>query len=209
MVTMGPDRPRVQAPAATKGRIVAVGSDEEIRKLAGPQTRVVDLKGMFAVPGLIEGHGHLTGLGRARKTLDVSGAKTWDEVVERVRQAASTAAPGAWILGWGWHQEKWDAPPRPAVEGYPVHAALSAASPNNPVLLKHAAGAHMGIANARALALAKIDRATRDPAGGTILRDGRGEPTGVLRENAYQLALDAYDASRASRTPAELEADVR
>src|SRR5262245_60761715 len=122
IVTMDPEHPRVEALAATKGRIVAVGSDEEIRKLAGPQARVVDLKGMFAVPGLIEGHGHLTGLGRARKTLDVSGAKTWDEVVERVRQAASTAAPGAWILGWGWHQEKWDAPPRPAVEGYPVHA---------------------------------------------------------------------------------------
>jgi predicted amidohydrolase YtcJ len=209
IVTMDPERPRAAALAASKGRIVAVGSGAEIGKLAGPQTRVIDLKGMVAVPGLIEGHGHLTGLGRARRTIDVSGARTWDEVVERVRSAAATAAPGAWILGWGWHQEKWDAPPSPAVEGYPVHAALSAASPNNPVLLKHAAGAHMGIANARALALAKIDRTTPDPAGGTILRDRRGEPTGVLRENAYQLATDAYEASRASRTPAEFESDVR
>ena len=209
VVTVNRARPRAEALAVRDGRIVAVGIDSEIRPFIGPKTRVVDLQGMLAVPGLIEGHGHLTGLGRARRTLDVSAARTWDEVVELVRKAAAIAAPGSYILGWGWHQEKWDAPPSPAVEGYPVHAALSAAVPDHPVLLKHAAGAHMGIANARALALAKIDRETRDPEGGTILRDARGEPTGVLRENAYELALGAYDATLASRTPAQFEADVR
>ncbi|HVQ34683.1 MAG TPA: amidohydrolase, partial [Candidatus Bathyarchaeia archaeon] len=175
----------------------------------GEGTRVVDLTGRVAVPGLIEGHGHLTGLGRARRTLDVSGARTWDEVVELARGAAAKAPPGAWIVGWGWHQEKWASAPTPAVEGYPVHQALTAAVPGHPVILKHAAGAHMGIVNALALKLAGITRATPDPPGGTILRDPKGEPTGVLRENAYQLALDALAASRASRTPEQVEADVR
>ena len=209
VVTMDPSRPKAQALAAKGDRIVAVGSDEEIDRSIGGATRVVDLSGLVAVPGLIEGHGHLTGLGRARRTLDVSGARTWDEVVELVRKAAASAPPGAWIVGWGWHQEKWDRPPVPAVEGYPVHRALTMAVPDHPVILKHAAGAHMGIANAAALKLAGITRATPDPAGGTILRDATGEPTGVLRENAYQLALDAERASRAARAPAEVEANVR
>jgi hypothetical protein len=129
--------------------------------------------------------------------------------VELVRAAAASAPDGAWIVGWGWHQEKWEAPPRPAVEGYPVHDALSAAAAGHPVMLKHAAGDHMGIASAEALARAGITRATPDPPGGTILRDARGEPTGVLRENAWQQVLDAYAESLASRSPEQVEADVR
>jgi predicted amidohydrolase YtcJ len=209
IVTMDPAKPKAEALAAQGGKILAVGTDGEIERYVGKGTQVVDLSGLTAVPGLIEGHGHLTGLGRARRTLDVSGARTWDEVVELARSAAAKAPPGAWIVGWGWHQEKWDRPPVPAVEGYPVHQALSAAVPDHPVILKHAAGAHMGIVNAAALALAGITRATHDPPGGTILRDASGEPTGVLRENAYQLALDAEAASRADRFPEQVEADVR
>lgn len=209
IVTLDPSQPRATALAARGGSIVAVGPDDAVSRLAGPATKIVDLDGWTAVPGLIEGHGHLTGLGRARLTIDVSHEKTWEDVVAAVAKAAAKTPKGTWILGWGWHQDKWVTPPRPAVDGCPVHAALSAAVPDHPVLLKHAAGAHMGIANARALALAHIDRATKDPDGGTIVRDARGEPTGVLRENAYQLVLDAYDASRAARTPAQVADDTR
>ena len=209
IVTMDPARPRAQALAARAGRIVAIGDDEAVAAFVGPTTRVVPLGDLVAVPGLIEGHGHLLGLGRARASLDLTSARDWDEVVARVAKAAASKPAGAWILGWGWHQEKWDRPPSPAVEGYPVHDALSRAAPHHPVLLKHAAGAHMGIVNSAAMALAGIDAATPDPPGGTILRDPEGRPTGVLRENAYQLALTAYDRSRASRSPQERETETR
>ncbi|HET9300685.1 MAG TPA: amidohydrolase family protein, partial [Candidatus Polarisedimenticolaceae bacterium] len=206
IVTLDPTNPRGEALAARGDRIVAVGSAEEMASLIGPDTRVVDLKGRTAYPGFIEGHGHLTGLGRARRTVDVSHARTWEEVVETIRREAANRPPGSWVLGWGWHQEKWDRKPEPSVEGYPTQAALTAAVPDNPVILKHAAGGHLGIVNAAALRLAGIDRSTPDPAGGEILHDARGEPTGVLRENAYDLALDAYESTR---SPEQRAADTR
>lgn len=209
IVTMDPARPRARALAARDQRIVAIGGDEAVAALVGPATRVIELDGLVAVPGFIEAHGHLLGLGRARATLDLTSARDWDEVVARVAAAAAERPPGSWILGWGWHQEKWARPPSPAVEGCPVHDALSRAVPRHPVLLKHAAGAHMGIVNAAAMALADIVSETPDPPGGTILRDPRGRPTGVLRENAYDLALAAYERSRENRSQHEREADTR
>ncbi|HEX5045198.1 MAG TPA: amidohydrolase [Candidatus Polarisedimenticolaceae bacterium] len=206
IVTLDPSHPRGQALAARGGRIVAIGSEDEIAPLLGPRTRVLDLTGKTAYPGFIEGHGHLTGLGRARRTVDVSQARTWEEVVELIRREAERRPAGSWVLGWGWHQEKWDRKPQPNVEGYPTHAALSQAVPDHPVILKHAAGGHLGIVNAAALRLARIDRRTPDPAGGEILHDGRGEPTGVLRENAYDLALRAYESTR---TPEQRAAETR
>ncbi len=206
IVTLDPAHPRADALAARGDRIVAVGSDPEVAPLIGPDTRVVDLAGKTAFPGFIEGHGHLTGLGRARRTVDVSHARTWDEVVETIRQEAQHRPPGSWVLGWGWHQEKWDRKPEPNIEGYPTHAALSLAVPDHPVIVKHAAGGHLGIVNDAALRLAGIDRNTPDPPGGEILHDRRGEPTGVLRENAYDLALQAYESTR---SPEQRAADTR
>jgi predicted amidohydrolase YtcJ len=203
IVTMDASRPRAEALASRKGRIVAVGSAAEVEGLVGPETRVVDLAGRFAYPGLIEAHGHLTGLGRSRRTLDVSKARTWEEVVALVADEVAKRPPGSWILGWGWHQEKWDRKPSPNVEGYPVHEALSRVAPDHPVILKHAAGGHLGIANAAALRAARIDRSTPDPPGGEILHDAKGEPTGVLRENAYDLALEAFEHSRSAVERAE------
>ena len=206
IVTLDPARPKAQALAARGDRIVALGSDEEIAPLIGPRTRVLELKGNTAYPGFIEGHGHLTGLGRARRTVDVSHARTWEEVVETVRQEAERRPPGSWILGWGWHQEKWERTPTPNVEGYPTHAALSRAVPHHPVFLKHASGAHLGIVNAAAMQLARIDRSTPNPPGGELLHDAGGEPTGVLRENAYGLAWEAYQTTR---TPEQKAAETR
>jgi predicted amidohydrolase YtcJ len=102
ITTMDPSRPRAEALAAKDGRIVAIGSVEEVAPYIGEGTRVVELSGRFAYPGFIEAHGHLTGLGRSRRTLDVSGARTWDEVVALVEDEAAKRPAGSWILGWGW-----------------------------------------------------------------------------------------------------------
>jgi hypothetical protein len=208
LATLDPSRPVAQALAARGGVIVAVGSDREIERHVGAGTEVIDLAGKLAVPGFIEGHGHLLGLGRALGGVRLGGAGSWDEVVRRVAEAAREAAPGAWIVGRGWHQEKWATPPEPAVEGYPVHDRVSEATPDNPVLLVHASG-HAVLANARALAAAGIDRSTPDPPGGRILRVPGGRPSGVLRETATDLVEAAHERALAGRSPAEIQADRR
>jgi predicted amidohydrolase YtcJ len=208
VVTVDSAKPEAQAIAISGEKILAVGTDAEIRALVGPSTRVIDLHGRLAIPGLIEGHGHLMGLGESKRELDLTTARTWDEIVARVAAAARTAPKGAWILGRGWHQEKWDRPPEPEVEGNPVHASLSAASPDNPVVLEHASG-HASFVTARAMALAGIDRSTPNPAGGEIVHHTHGEPTGLLRESAQDLTEAAQARADSARTPAEREADAR
>ncbi len=208
IVTLDPSRPEATALASRGDRIVAVGTDAEIAPFVGAETEVIDLEGRLALPGFIEGHGHFSGLGRALDTLDLRNARTWDEIVERVAAEAARRPAGSWILGWGWHQEKWDSPPEPSLDGYPVHDALSNAVPDHPVLLKHAAGAHMGIVNAAAMRLAGIGPGTPNPEGGEIVRDARSRPTGVLRETAYALAVAALEADRARRPAEAREADA-
>lgn len=196
LVTLDPKRPEASALAARGGRIVAVGDDAQIARRIGPRTRVIDLAGRLAVPGFIEGHGHFLGLGDRALQLDLAGARSWDEIVLRVAQAVRAAAPGELIRGRGWHQEKWERPPTPAVEGLPVHDALSAISPQNPVLLTHASG-HAVLANAYALKAAGIERTTPDPPGGTIVRGPDGAPIGVLRETAAGLLAPVLEGSPA------------
>ena len=208
VVTVDSTKPEAEAIAIAGDRILAVGTTEEIRKLVGPSTRVIDLKGRLAIPGLIEGHGHFMGLGESKRQIDLTTARTWDEIVARVGEAARKARPGTWIVGHGWHQAKWERPPVPMVEGNPVHASLSAASPNNPVILEHASG-HAVFVNARALQLAGIGRATSNPAGGEIVRDARGEATGLLRESAQLLPDAARARADSSRSPAQRDADAR
>lgn len=190
LVTLSEDAERApaeaEALAAVDGRVVFVGSDEEVSRWIGPDTEVLELEGRLAVPGLIEGHGHFWSLGESKLQLSLESASSWDEIVAQVAAAVEETEPGTWILGRGWHQSKWSAPPVPGVQGLPVHAGLSAVSPQHPVLLTHASG-HMAFANARAMALAGIDAATPDPAGGEIVRDGNGQPTGALRETAENL----------------------
>ena len=175
-----------EALAAIDGRIALVGSNAEARALIGPDTEVVDLEGRLGVPGFIEGHGHFWSVGEAKLQLALEDAATWDEIVGQVERAVAEAEPGDWILGRGWHQSKWTETPAPAVQGLPTHHGLSAVSPENPVLLGHASG-HMAFANAKAMELAGIDAATPDPAGGEIVRDAAGRPTGALRETAENL----------------------
>jgi len=119
--------------------------------------------------------------------------------VAMVAEAVAAAKPGEWIVGRGWHQEKWAVPPEPAFEGLPLHDGLSLVSPSNPVLLTHASG-HMAIVNARAMELVGIGPDTEDPEGGQILRDADGRPTGVLRETAADMV-----AAAAERRPTRKE----
>lgn len=208
VATVDADNPTAEAVAVKADTILAVGSNADIDRLIGAQTRVIDLEGALAVPGLIEGHGHYMSLGQAQMILDLTEAATWDEIVQMVATAATEAEPGEWIRGRGWHQEKWDSVPEGAVEGNPTHQSLSAVSPENPVLLGHASG-HAAFANAEAMRLSGISPETPNPAGGEILRDARGEPTGVLRETAQGLVSRALSQARQSMTLEELEAEQR
>jgi predicted amidohydrolase YtcJ len=208
IVTLDPARPQVSALAARGQTLVALGDERQVRPLIGKATRVLDLRGRLALPGFIEAHGHFLGLGELRLGLDLSGARSWKEVVALVAARARAARPGAWVVGRGWHQEKWRAPPRPAVDGLPLHAELSRAAPENPVLLTHASG-HSAMVNARALALAGITGETPDPEGGQILRDAGGHPTGLLRETAMAPVRAALARHLRQRTVAQVEARRR
>lgn len=208
IVTMNAAQPVVQALAARGDRVSALGGNADAAKWIGPRTQVIDLHGQLAIPGFIEGHGHFTGVGEYRLGLDLREARTWDQIVAQVARAAQQAKPGEWILGRGWHQEKWDHAPNPNVEGFPLHASLDAVSPNNPVLLTHASG-HAVFVNSKAMEAAQITRDTANPNGGEILKDAAGVPTGLLRETAQQLANRAHEAYLAKRTPEQAAADLR
>lgn len=197
IVTVDEEHPEAEALAARGQEIVAVGEEDGVRQLIGPETEVLDLNGAVAVPGLIEGHGHFLSLGRSEMQLDLRGAADWPAIVAMVADAATEAAPGEWIFGRGWHQEKWTDPPQREVDGMPVHDELSQMTPSNPVLLIHASG-HAAIANARAMELAGIGPETPDPPGGEVVRDESGRPTGVLLETAEELVTEV-----AEQTPSE------
>jgi predicted amidohydrolase YtcJ len=186
IVTLDERTPEAQAVAARNGAIVAVGSNEDVARFVGPTTQVIDLGGQFAMPGFIEGHGHFTGIGEAKLNLDLMNTKSWDEIVHLVAQAVETAKPGEWIVGRGWHQEKWTSTPQPNVEGFPTHESLDKVAPNNPVVLTHASG-HASFVNAKAMELSGITAATPNPNGGEILKDKDGKATGLLRETASGL----------------------
>jgi predicted amidohydrolase YtcJ len=193
----------VQALAARGGRIVALGTDADVKRYIGPATEAIDLAGQFAMPGFIEGHGHFTGVGQAQLQLNLMTATSWDEIVAMVAAAVKQAKPGQWIYGRGWHQEKWRSVPSPNVEGFPTHQSLSAVSPDNPVLLTHASG-HASFANARAMQLSDVDGATPNPAGGDLLKDAAGRPTGMFRETASRLIRAG--TGEPAPTPAETSA---
>src|SRR5258707_47184 len=150
IVTVDEARPEAQAMAVSGDTIVALGSNQEMLRYVGPDTKVVDLKGALATPGFIDAHTHFTGVGEAARNLKLATARNWDDIVRMVGEAARKARPGDWILGRGWHQEKWSEVPSPNVDGFPFHEALSRVSPNNPVWLTHASG-HAGFANALAM----------------------------------------------------------
>jgi predicted amidohydrolase YtcJ len=206
IVTVEAALPQAQAIAVRGDRIAALGTSAALQRHVGPSTQVIDLQGKLVIPGFVEGHGHFTGVGEAELQLKLMTARSWDEILGMVAEAVKTAKPGQWIRGRGWHQEKWMKAPQPNVEGFPTHHALSAVSPDNPVYLTHASG-HASFANAKAMALSKITRDTPNPEGGEILKDARGEPTGVFRETASRLVR--VGSGEPPRTPEEGAARAR
>ena len=167
--------------AVSAGKIIAVGSSHEISALAGPHTHVLDLQGRTATPGLIDSHAHISSGGlRALLWVDLSDADSVSEIVKRVAAKAATVNRGAWVLGRGWDEGK-------LRELRYVYAAdLDVVTPDNPVWLEHTTG-HYGVANSAALKLAGITASSTDPPAGTIDRDSKGQPTGVLKEAALSL----------------------
>ncbi len=178
--TVDPVRPLATGLAVARGRILFVGSETEARALTGPRTRVVDLAGKTVVPGFIDAHAHLLGLGRSLRNVHLAGATSYEEVIRRVLERAREMKPGEWIIGRGWDQNRW-----PSKE-FPTHEALSRAVPSNPVILERIDG-HAVLANAAAMRIAGVSAATKDPAGGRVLRLPDGSPSGVFVDNATPL----------------------
>lgn len=208
IVTVDDARPEAQAIAIRGDKVAALGTNDEMQAYVGPATQVIDLGGQTAIPGLIESHGHFMGLGQSKVVLDLMDVKDWGEIVGIVEAAAKQAKPGEWILGRGWHQEKWSSVPEPNIEGFPFHDALSKVSPGNPVILTHASG-HATFVNAKAMEAAALTGKTANPPGGEILKDKAGRPIGLLRETASGLVGRAYNEWRAGKSPEERQADAR
>jgi predicted amidohydrolase YtcJ len=184
VITVDPRDTLAQAVAISDGKIVAVGTSDAVRALAGTGTQVIDLAGRTATPGLIDTHVHFS---EADELFSVSFSdvtiRTVGDVIARVRDRAAASKPGDWILGSGWDEGKL------AERRYVTAADLDAVAPNNPVWLMHTTG-HYGVANSYALKLSELTRDTKDPPAGTIDRDAQGQPTGVLKEAAMALVAD-------------------
>ncbi|MCL4743393.1 MAG: amidohydrolase [Phycisphaerales bacterium] len=192
--TMDPARPRAEAFVVEGGRFVAVGSNADAIAAAGPDAERIDLRGMTVLPGLIDAHGHMAGLGAlGLGMLDLRLARSYDEVVAMVAARARITPPGEWIVGRGWDHESW--PER----RLPTHDALSAAAPDHPVWLSRVDG-HAGLANDAAMRLARIADDTADPPGGEIVRDERGRATGVLIDNAMAIVRAAITGAGVGTT---------
>lgn len=179
IVTLDPERPSARALAVRDGRVVWLGDADAAVAQVGPRTQVLHRPDAVVVPGLVDSHAHLMGLGRSLSEIDVVGTPSAAAVAAAV--AAAPAGPG-WILGRGWDQNDWED------TAFPTHAPLTAAAPDRPVALRRIDG-HALWLNAAALRLAGIDASTPDPADGRILRDADGAPTGVLIDGAMGLAL--------------------
>jgi len=178
--TVDDGHPFVSALAVRDGKVQFVGSVREAMLLRGPSTRVVDAEGRTIIPGMVDAHAHLFGLGEFLRSIDLTDTRSFDEIVARVSARAKEAPSGRWLIGRGWDQNKW------GDTRFPTHEALSRVSPNNPVVLTRIDG-HALLANTATMRAAGVTAATKDPAGGRIERAPNGEPTGVFIDNAMGL----------------------
>lgn len=178
--TEDPARPEAQAVAISGGTILAVGGDAELKRLAGPHTRIVDLHGRRVTPGFNDAHVHFTGGGDALAGVQLGDADSPDVFRARIAAFARTQPKGAWLRNGGWDHQRWS----PAV--LPTHQLIDDVTPDNPVLLWRTDG-HMAFANALAMKLAGVDRNTPDVPGGEIVRDATGAPTGIFKDAATAL----------------------
>ncbi len=172
-----------EAVAVRKDKIVVIGSNEDVEKYILPSTTVIDLKGQLVLPGLIDAHAHLHSLGTELTSLNITGTKSYQEIINSVAIRVQSTKPGEWIVGGRWDQNDWED------QAFPVHDPLSEVSPDNPVFLTRIDG-NAAFANQKALELAGITKDTLDPVGGFIIRDESGKPTGVLVNRAMNLVSD-------------------
>ncbi len=208
VLTVEEAMPNAEAVAIVGDRIAAVGSSAEIAAWIGDSTEVIDLAGQTAMPGFIEGHGHYTSYGDSFYRLELRYDSSWQKIVDKVARAAEGAEPGEWIVGRGWHQDKWTVKEDILVDGVPIHDKLSAVSPNNPVMLIHTSG-HGVFANQAAMDAAGIKGDTVPPEGGEIVLKEDGTPSGMMREAAQDAIRASFAEFEALRTPEQAEAELR
>ncbi len=191
IVTMDSAHPSITAMAIRDGRILAVGSDQELSECVSKRTKVIDLQGKTVLPGLIDVHTHAMewAKGILRDQLDVSYPKVHSigDITQMVRERSSRTAKGKWITGAGWDDSKF------TEHRYITRTDLDLVSPENPVYLEHVSG-HLAVANSAALTLAGITHNTHDPQGGVIERDAAGEPTGIVKDTAMQFVSNFLPA---------------
>jgi len=188
--TGDPALPWAEALSVAGDRILRVGTSDEIR--AAEATRTVDAMGKLVVPGFIDTHVHLTEGGLSLAGVQLRDVKSREEFAERIRAFAATVPPGTWILHGEWDHTVWGGE-------LPTRQWIDAVTPDHPVWVTRLDG-HMSLANSAALKLANVTRATREVAGGQIVRDAKGDPTGILKDNAASL-VDAVVPA----TPVELK----
>lgn len=173
------EMPRVQAMAVRGDRVIAIGTNAEIKSLADKHTQVVDLNGRFVMPGFNDAHLHLASGGFEKLNVDLVGVKSLAEMKARIAERAKTTVPGEWIQGRGWDHTAW------ADKKLPTRQDLDAVTGDDPAVFVRVDG-HIAVANSAALKAAGITRGTPDPAGGKIDRNAQGEPTGIVRESAKE-----------------------
>ena len=178
--TVDDSHPFVSALAVRDGRVAFVGSEREAMVLRGATTKVIDGAGQTVIPGMIDAHAHLFGLGTFLRDIDLTDTRSYDAIVTRVGERVKSRPAGQWVIGRGWDQNKW------GDTRFPTHEALSRVTPNNPVALRRIDG-HALLVNAAAMKAAGVTAATKDPSGGRIERGANGEPTGVFVDNAMDL----------------------
>lgn len=197
--TMDPNQPFAEAVAIADGRFSYVGSKSGAMARVAERTEVIDLGDAVAYPGLIDAHVHIAGIGLAMRSVDLTGAKSYEEIVARVAERAKMTRAGAILLGRGWHQSKWQQVPEGSLDGFPTHHALSAAVPDHPVLLEHANG-HSVLLNQNAMNQLGLSSKSIAPEGGVIVFQDE-QLTGLLHEAAIDLTLplQQYDTDTATQ----------
>lgn len=200
--TVDDARPLAQAIAVRGGRVAFVGSERGALALRGQRTRVVEMHGRTIIPGMIDAHAHLLGLGNALRTVDLVGTTSYEDVIARVSARAREVPRGTWIVGRGWDQNNW------ADTRFPTHDALSRAVPDHPVYLTRVDG-HAALVNAAALRAANVTATTQDPDGGRIVRGEANAPSGVLVDRAMGLVQQAIPAQSAAEMREAVLAAIR
>jgi hypothetical protein len=194
-------QPEAQAMAIVSDTIAAIGSLEDIESWKGSQTTIIDAGGKFITPGFIDAHVHFLSGGMQLASVQLRDAGTPAEFIRRIRDFAATVPAGTWILGGDWDHENWGGK-------LPEASWIDSITPQHPVFLSRLDG-HMGLANSKAMELAKVGKATVNPSGGTMVRHQDGSPTGIFKDNAMNLIAAAIPAPTTGQEDRALQAAMQ